>query len=503
MAISINQQVDILYKKLIYGVTTTNCAANKSPSNEAINSPLLIRGDLVWAQAAELPAVAPVTSSSLVMVYNDASSTTVKATEDPTSTLNRAWITGVKNWIPPQFGASYAIKVYAASTSTTTPQTSGTLLPTDGSGNSDSYEFDYQAGVLYFADTNIPTALSAGKAIFIAGYSYAGTLGISTSTGNLNVSNQLNASSTASSTGTSSGALVVAGGMGVGGNVYVGGTMTSYYAVINGNQNSTSTTTGALTVAGGIGVGLDIYSGGKVSASNVFVYSTQTSASSTSGSLVVAGGVGIGGCVNIGGLITVKSLDITSTASSTSTTTGALIVPGGVGIGGSINAGGCASIGGNTTINGGLYVNSTATSTGTSTGAVIVQGGVSISGELYVDHTIQIHNAITNSTSVIINTTTPTIVDSFSTSLFRSAKYLIQVGEQTGSGANFEVIELLLLIDNQGTVYATEFGQVTTNGEMGDFAAETTGTSVNLYFSAYNYVNLPLTFTLYRTALTA
>jgi len=500
MAISINQQVNILYKKLIYGVAATDCTASKSPSNESINSPLLIRGDLVWAQAAELPAVAPATSSSIVRVYNDANSTSVKATVDPTATLNRSWITGVKNWIPPQFGSSYAVKVYAASTSTSTPQTSGTLLPTDGSGNSDSYEFDYQAGVLYFADTNIPSALSAGKAIFVAGYSYNGTLGISTSTGNLNVSNQLNASSTASSTSTNSGALVVAGGMGVGGNVNIGGTMTSYYAVITGNQNSTSTTTGALTVAGGIGVGLDIYSGGKITANTFYSQSTVSSTSSTTGALVVAGGVGIGGCVNVAGALSVSSLNLTSTATSTSTTTGALVVAGGVGIGE------CVNIGGNTTINGGLYVNSTATSTGTSTGAVIVQGGVSISGELYVDHTIQIHNAITNSTSVIINTTTPTIVDSFSTSLFRSAKYLIQVGEQNGAGANFEVIELLLLIDNQGTVYATEFGQVTTSGEMGDFAAETVGDIVNLYFTAYNNVNnvtLPLTFTLYRTALTA
>jgi len=227
------------------------------------------------------------------------------------------------------------------------------------------------------------------------------------------------------------------------------------------------------------------------------IQSTASSTSSNTGALVVAGGVGIGGCVNVSGTLVVGALDLTSTATSTSTTTGALIVPGGVGIGK------CVNIGGNTTVSGGLYVNSTASSTGTSTGALIVQGGVSISGELYVDHTIQIHNAITNSTSVIINTTTPTLVDSFSTALFRSAKYLIQVGEQNGAGANFEVIELLLLIDNQGTVYATEFGQVTTNGEMGDFAAETTGTNVNLYFTAYNNVTLPLAFTLYRTALTA
>ena len=495
MAISINQQVNILYKKLIYGVAATDCTASKSPSNESINSPLLIRGDLVWAQAAEVPAVAPATSSSIVRVYNDANSTSVKATVDPTATLNRSWITGVKNWIPPQFGSSYAVKVYAASTSTSTPQTSGTLLPTDGSGNSDSYEFDYQAGVLYFADTNIPTALSAGKAIFVAGYSYAGTLGISTSTGNLNVSNQLNASSTASSTSTKSGALVVTGGMGVGGCVNIGGTMTSYYAVITGNQNSTSTTTGALVVGGGIGVGLDIYSGGKITANTFYSQSTAASTSANTGALVVAGGVGIGGCVNVSGTLVVGSLDLSSTATSTSPTTGALVVPGGVGVGK------CINVGGNVTVNNTLFVNSTATSTGTNTGAVIVQGGMGIGQDLHIGGMVQFYGAIINSTSTVINTTSPVIIDTYSMDQFRTVKYLAQIDEGTGPGASFASIEILLLVDNNSTVYASEFGTVTTNGELGDFAADTSGTNVRVWFTAYDST-YPKTVTLFRTAIT-
>jgi hypothetical protein len=57
MAISDTSKIDLLYKKL-FGVTKTDTATNKSPSNEAIASPTLIRGDKVWTQASGIPAVA-------------------------------------------------------------------------------------------------------------------------------------------------------------------------------------------------------------------------------------------------------------------------------------------------------------------------------------------------------------------------------------------------------------------------------------------------------------
>ena len=50
MAVSQSQIVDLLYKQA-FGVTKTDTATNKSPSNEAIASPLLIRGDTQWTQS--------------------------------------------------------------------------------------------------------------------------------------------------------------------------------------------------------------------------------------------------------------------------------------------------------------------------------------------------------------------------------------------------------------------------------------------------------------------
>lgn len=47
MAISQNQKVDYLFKKLGYGSTKTDTNANKLAANESIASPLLLRGDRV------------------------------------------------------------------------------------------------------------------------------------------------------------------------------------------------------------------------------------------------------------------------------------------------------------------------------------------------------------------------------------------------------------------------------------------------------------------------
>lgn len=175
MAISEAQKVDLLIKKL-YGVAKTDTAANKSPSNESIASPLMIRGDLVWANSNDIPPVPPGSSSSVVQVKTGANA--VACTVDSTSTTNRTWKTNLPDWIPIELGANYQVKVWAATSGTANPTLTGTQLFPDGSGNNDSWYFDYQAGILNFADTNIPSAVS-GKIIYIEGYRYTGTKGLS------------------------------------------------------------------------------------------------------------------------------------------------------------------------------------------------------------------------------------------------------------------------------------------------------------------------------------
>ena len=112
MAISDTSKIDLLYKKL-FGVTKTDTATNKSPSNEAIASPTLIRGDKVWTQASGIPAVAADTPG-IVQEYLTTARVecTADTTAAPVSSVYPTWKSNVVDWIPPEFGSTYLIKVW-------------------------------------------------------------------------------------------------------------------------------------------------------------------------------------------------------------------------------------------------------------------------------------------------------------------------------------------------------------------------------------------------------
>ena len=127
----------------------------------------------------------------------------------------------------------------------------------------------------------------------------------------------------------------------------------------------------------------------------------------------------------------------------------------------------------------------TTNSTSTTTGAVVISGGLGVGGRIYSE-SIQIADAIIDSTQTTVNNTAITMIDSYPISNYRSAKYVIQIDDGVGPSANFEVIELLLLVDNVNNVYATEYAVLTSGaGELGDFAADCNGTNVQLWFTAY------------------
>lgn len=179
MAVSDSQKVDLLFKKL-FGVAKTDLPANKSPSNESIASPSLIRGDTVWAQSEQIPTTAG-SVSGIVQAYQTTGriQCVADSTSTPISSVYPTWKTNLTDWIPPEFGSSYFIKVYA--------DTSGTLDPTTGTPLSDAgiagvgeWNFDYQSGVLNFIGGTIPATLTSSKVIFITGYRYIGAKGLGT-----------------------------------------------------------------------------------------------------------------------------------------------------------------------------------------------------------------------------------------------------------------------------------------------------------------------------------
>jgi len=174
MAISTSQKVDLLWKKIGFGKAKTDTNDAKKAPNEPNASSLIVKDSDIWNQSGSIPATLPSANSSIANVYLDSVSGALETTEDGSSTDNRTWKTGVTNWIPPQFGSTYQLKVYAAPSGTANVESNGTQLFETGSGNSDEWYFDYQSGILNFIGSNLPSEVSDGNSIFVSGARYQG-----------------------------------------------------------------------------------------------------------------------------------------------------------------------------------------------------------------------------------------------------------------------------------------------------------------------------------------
>jgi len=186
MAISDTQKVDYLWKKIGYAATKTDTTANKDATNEALPSPLQIRGDSLLVQSSSIPSSIPATTTSIVTVYRPDATLempqTAIGTNGPgqrgqlgSATAYRTWQTGLQNWISPEFGATYSVRVFLDTPGRTTSNTTGTELFATASG--EEWFFDYQSGVLNFSGTNLPSGIST-KSVYISGARYTGEIGI-------------------------------------------------------------------------------------------------------------------------------------------------------------------------------------------------------------------------------------------------------------------------------------------------------------------------------------
>jgi hypothetical protein len=79
---------------------------------------------------------------------------------------------------------------------------------------------------------------------------------------------------------------------------------------------------------------------------------------------------------------------------------------------------------------------------------------------------------------------TPTTIDSFSTTAYRSAKYIVQVT----NGTNFQTQEALV-VHNGTTPQINSYGLVQTNGNLGILSASISGSTVSVQFTAANATN--------------
>jgi hypothetical protein len=132
------------------------------------------------------------------------------------------------------------------------------------------------------------------------------------------------------------------------------------------------------------------------------------------------------------------------------------------------NISGVANIAGNTTITGFANISANATIGGAAnvTGNVAIGGVVSIAG---------INTLYSNTFN--FSSTTQITVDSFSTSTFRSAEYLIEL---TDSGSSSYQLTKILLIHDGTNAYVTEFGTIVNNSSLCSFVADVNSGSARL-----------------------
>jgi hypothetical protein len=311
------------------------------------------------------------------------------------------------------------------------------------------------------------------------------------------------------STSTNTGALVIDGGVGISGGVNIGSTSTINGAeilttatldtyvkptVIIGGTDTVVVTTGSNVYIWNTSTLQSVTDRGNTTSNQIRITNNTSATSVGTGALIIDGGISAGGDLWLGGtiysagvpVITTSTLidsfesgdDIRIISTQTGLTTGTSLL-----ISNTSTLQTVTGRGSSTTHV--VYFNNTTESTSSSTGAIVVTGGVGVGGRVNAE-SVQIADTIIDSGQVLVNTTNTVVVDEYDIDEYRTSKYLIQIDEGTGPSANFETIEILLLVDNSGNVYATEYAVLTSNGDLGEFAADVVGDKVRLYFTAVN-----------------
>ena len=92
-------------------------------------------------------------------------------------------------------------------------------------------------------------------------------------------------------------------------------------------------------------------------------------------------------------------------------------------------------------------------------------------------------HAIVETTSITTSTTSQVVIDSFSATTYRSAKYYMQIT----SGSAYQMIELSL-VHNGTTVYLAQYGDVRTGASLGTFDAEIISGTLNILYTPDNAI---------------
>ena len=318
------------------------------------------------------------------------------------------------------------------------------------------------AGSLYSNGALVITTATLGASTIVTQVIAGTDISVNTTTGNVTVSDistlesvtgrgatsshSITLTNTSTSTGTDTGALVIAGGVGIGGDLYVGGTIAS---VGNISLNRTTISPQLIVQSDSLdplnSATIVISSTAQVGYSALTI--ENTAASGRSYTLDVGGNnrsLTGGTSIDEGNLTVYDNIDDAYRLILTKT--------------GDLLLGTTTSTGVKLEVNGAI-----AASTGTFSGPITVQ------------------SSLVETTVTQVNNTSATQVDSFIASVYRSCKCFVQIQDVS----NFHLTEIVLLHDDGGQVYKSEYGIISTGGEKGTFTADLQLDGiVRLYYTA-------------------
>ena len=411
-------------------------------------------------------------------------------------------------------GANGNVSMTAGTSSTSI--TTGTLVVTGGVGISGDIYIGGQtvvsgsilpsSGSIELGTLAVPFAklYLSGNALYIDNTvlsSTGSTLTISNLAGSAVVNTgALILTTTTNASNTVSGALQVAGGAGIGGDVYIGGNeivlgdlevrggdITTNQSIFNLLNDTAST----INFAGaGTAITIGTTTGFTEIKNATTLTNTLVASSTNSGALQVRGGTGIGGNLYVGGYTVLNALTATITTSTTLNVLGTAAVAGVLSVTEGSNAN--AINNGAVRVTGGVGISRDVVVGGLITSGVTQSSttGTSVSG-FYSNNTL-----LASFTSNIITGTAQVSLDAFSSVVYRSARYFIQIVD----GSNVQISEISLFHDGV-KAYLSEYGISTNNGQLGAFDATWDSSNVTVKFTPVNATAMTIKMT--RTTITS
>jgi hypothetical protein len=354
-------------------------------------------------------------------------------------------------------------------------------------------------------NVNVGTILSAGGNITGANIL---TSGLISATGNLN-SNNINVGNIISAGGNITGANLLTGGLvsitgnldannvnvgnilSAGGNITGSNLLTGGNVSATGNVNANNINLVNILSAGGNITGANITTGGEVSATgnltgNNFIAGNIISAGGNiTGSNLLTGGdvsatgnvsvignsisnnISVGNIVSIGGNLTAANANLGNNVSANYFTGNGFYLT-------DINV---SSIGTVANANYAAYAGNVVNSTQANITSLGTLTGLSVSGNVNVTNTIGANNYKSTRSNVLVSTNT--IIDQFTTTAYRTAKYILQAQGDIG----YQSAEVLLIHDGSDS-YITIYGSVYSNVEVIGVTSNVVSGNIRLYATA-------------------